>query len=213
MATAPAVISPNAASAAPSAAKTNETAAPQRSASQPRRWRLQAAPCLRAVATAAVPRPATRSTAPGQGRRGRRTTDRVEIARAGVEHCRAVSNSESQACGKAAAESPMTSVRPAAIPAPIQPARNARSRWPAPMLVPTMATSGPRSTGARLRVSATAVTGIVNSPSGVRTVNRVVAAPPDAHRARRTRCRIRLSRAARRSIRRSHPIRARRVAC
>src|SRR3989442_8255686 len=53
-----------------------------------------------------------------------------------------VSNSESQACGKAAAESPMTSVRPAAIPAPIQAARSARSRWPAPMLVPTMATSG-----------------------------------------------------------------------
>src|SRR5439155_1793416 len=37
----------------------------------------------------------------------------------------------------------MISVRPAAIAAPIQVARSARPRWPAPMLVPTMATSGP----------------------------------------------------------------------
>src|SRR5260370_34259008 len=43
----------------------------------------------------------------------------------------------------------MISVRPAAIPAPIQAARSARSRRPAPMFVPTMATSGPPSPNTR----------------------------------------------------------------
>src|SRR6266550_5968582 len=56
-----------------------------------------------------------------------------------------VSNSESQTWGARAAPRPISSVRPAAMAAPIQAVRNARPRWPAPMLVPTIATSGPPS--------------------------------------------------------------------
>ena len=53
-----------------------------------------------------------------------------------------LSNSISQACGKNAAHRPMASVITNAMPALTQVARRARSRCPAPMQVPTMATSG-----------------------------------------------------------------------
>ena len=51
-------------------------------------------------------------------------------------------NRDSHALGKAAAHRPIASAITNAMAAPIQVARKARSRWPAPMQVPTMATSG-----------------------------------------------------------------------
>src|SRR3982074_811186 len=51
-------------------------------------------------------------------------------------------NRDSQAPGKKAAASPIASVSPPASAAPVQATRNARSRRPAPIAVPTMAASG-----------------------------------------------------------------------
>src|SRR6516165_4973198 len=53
------------------------------------------------------------------------------------------SNSDNRACGKVAAARPMISHSAVAMAAPIQTVRKARPRSPAPMLVPTIATSGP----------------------------------------------------------------------
>src|SRR6516165_4973199 len=62
------------------------------------------------------------------------------------------SNSDNRACGKVAAARPMISHSAAAMAAPIQAVRKARPRSPAPMLVPTIATSGPPrpNTGSRI---------------------------------------------------------------
>ena len=104
-----------------------------------------------ATARATGPRPARRNRAPDRVRRNHRSGRRCADRRSPVSSMRgSLPNRPSQACGQIAAARPIASVNAKAIAPPVRAMRSARACWPAPMLVPTSATSGaPRSENQR----------------------------------------------------------------